>query len=79
MDNVITESAKQQANQLGNAGDSVGNILVTLIGAVEELENRIENIKQCICEDICVEPKKVSAPVNKTTKPVNKTTKKRST
>ena len=78
MDNVITESAKQQANQLGNAGDSVGNILVTLIGAVEELENRIENIKQCICEDICVEPKKVSALVNKTTKPVNKTTKKRS-
>jgi len=78
MDNVITESAKAQANQLGNTGDAVGNILVTLIGAVEELENRIENIKQCICEDICVEPKKVSAPFNQTTKPVKKTTKKRS-
>ena len=45
---------------------------------LEELENRIENIKQCICEDICVEPKKVSAPFNQTTKPVKKTTKKRS-
>jgi len=67
MDNVITESAKQQANQLGNTGDSIGNILVTLIGAVEELENRVNNVKQCICEDICVEPKKVSTPA-KTTK-----------
>jgi 2C-methyl-D-erythritol 2,4-cyclodiphosphate synthase len=67
MGTMITESAKAQANQLGNTGDAVGNILVTLIGAVEELENRIENIKQCICEDICVEPKKVSTPT-KTTK-----------
>ena len=68
MGNVITEIAKAQANQLGNTGDAVGNVLVTLIGAVEELEKRIENIKQCICEDICVEPKKVSAPVTKTKK-----------
>jgi len=68
MGTMITESAKAQANQLGNTGDAVGNILMTLIGAVEELENRISNIKECICEDICVEPKKVSAPVNKTTK-----------
>jgi 2C-methyl-D-erythritol 2,4-cyclodiphosphate synthase len=68
MGTMITESAKAQANQLGNTGDAVGNILVTLIGAVEELEKRIENIKQCICEDICVESKKVSAPVTKTKK-----------
>jgi 2C-methyl-D-erythritol 2,4-cyclodiphosphate synthase len=70
MDNVITEAAKQQANQLGNTGDTVGNILMTLIGAVEELENRINNIKQCICEDICVKPEKVVEPkkVSKTTK-----------
>jgi 2C-methyl-D-erythritol 2,4-cyclodiphosphate synthase len=65
---MIDEITKANANRLGNSGDITGNVLVTLIGAVEELEKRIENIKQCICEDICVEPKKVSAPVNRTTK-----------
>jgi len=64
MGNVITEIAKAQANQLGNTGDAVGNVLVTLIGAVEELEKRIENIKQCTCE----EPKKASTPATKTKK-----------
>mgnify|MGYP001307658000 CR=1 FL=1 len=60
MGTMITESAKAQANQLGNTGDAIGNILMTLIGAVDALEDRIDNIKQCSCE----EPKKVS----KTTK-----------
>ena len=56
MASMITESAKAQANQLGNTGDAVGNILMTLIGAVVALEDRIDNIKECNCE----ESKKVS-------------------
>jgi hypothetical protein len=75
---MIDEITKDNANRLGNAGDTTGNVLVTLIGAVDALEERvelaystileqtkyIENIKQCTCE----ESKKVSAPVTKTTK-----------
>lgn len=61
---MIDDITKENANRIGNAGDVVGNALVTLIGAVDALEERINNIKECICEDICVEPKKVS----KTTK-----------
>jgi hypothetical protein len=69
---MIDEITKGNANRLGNAGDITGNVLVTLIGAVDALEERvelaystileqtkyIENIKQCTCE----EPKKVSTP-----------------
>ena len=61
---MIDDITKENANRLGNSGDITGNVLVTLIGAVDALEERINNIKECICEDICVEPKKVS----KTTK-----------
>jgi len=75
---MIDDTTKENANRIGNTGDVIGNAIVTLIGAVDALEERINNIKECICEDICVEPKEVSAPFNKTTKPVNKTTQKRS-
>ena len=61
---MIDDITKENADRLGNSGDITGNVLVTLIGAVDALEERINNIKECICEDICVEPKKVS----KTTK-----------
>ena len=61
---MIDDITKENANRLGNSGDITGNVLVTLIGAVDALEERINIIKECICEDICVEPKKVS----KTTK-----------
>ena len=68
---MIDEITKENANRLGNAGDTTGNVLVTLIGAVDALEVQInglrvyvESIKQCTCE----EPKKVSTPVTKTTK-----------
>ena len=57
---MIDDITKENANRLGNSGDITGNVLVTLIGAVDALEERINNIKECICEDICVEPKKVS-------------------
>ena len=75
---MIDDTTKENANRIGNTGDVIGNAIVTLIGAVDALEERINNIKECICEDICVEPKKVSAPFNQTTNPVKKTTKKRS-
>ena len=65
---MISEYTREVAGRLGGTGDLTGNVLLALIAAVDDLENRINNIKECICEDICVEPKKVSAPVNKTTK-----------
>ena len=36
----VTKETKEMANHLGNAGDSVGNILVEIIGVLEDLENK---------------------------------------
>ena len=66
---MIDEITKENADRLGNTGDITGNVLVTLIGAVDALEVQInglrvyvESIKQCICE----EPKKISIPTKNT-------------
>ncbi len=61
---MISEHTREVAGRLSGTGDLTGNVLRALIEAVDDLERRIDNIKQCTCE----EPKKVSAPVNKTTK-----------
>lgn len=37
----MDKATKDEANRLGNLGDATGNMLVNIIGAIEEIERRL--------------------------------------